>query len=348
MVHNLEKLDGIAIPGGTGEIRVFAAVRDERVRLPHFVRHYRRLGVDRMVFIDNGSSDGTTEWLLEQSDCHVFFTRDSYAASNYGVEWVNSLLASYGLGHWCLLVDADELFVYPDFETRRFHDYVAALDAEGAEGVFAFMLDMYPDGPLEAAVLSDEADLAAVAPAFDSDYLFQRKPERPGKAPSFPPIRVLGGPRQRFARPVAVEAKRGWIRAAASYRFERLLERLPKAVRTSLAPMLWNGPTTLQKIPLVKPGADFAFGAGAHTTTRLRLARQSAVLLHYKFLADFHARVAKAIAEGEHYRGGAQYMWYQSKMEQSGSSALTYAGTARLEGSATLAALGLFRDIEAI
>ena len=348
MAHILEKLDSRAIPEGAGEIRLFSAVRDERVRLPHFVRHYRAIGVDRMIFIDNGSSDGTTEWLLAQPDCHVFFTRDSYAASTYGVDWVNALIGRYGVGHWCFLVDADELFVYPDFETRPLQDYVRALDAEGAEGVFAFMLDMYPEGPLEAAVLDDDTDLVALAPAFDSEYLFQRTPARPGKAPPFPGLRVLGGPRQRFARPVAAEARRGWLHSAASYRFERVLARLPKGMRAKLAPLLWNGPTTLQKIPLVKPAADFRFNAGAHTTTPVRLARQSAVLLHYKFLADFHARVAKAIAEGEHYRGGAQYMWYRSKIEASGSSALTYPGTMLLKGSASLAGQGLFRDIGAI
>src|SRR5262245_53663554 len=35
-----------------------AVVRNEIQRLPGFLSHYRRLGIDRFMFIDNDSSDG--------------------------------------------------------------------------------------------------------------------------------------------------------------------------------------------------------------------------------------------------------------------------------------------------
>ena len=42
--------------------------RNERLRLPAFLNHYRSLGVDEFLVIDNDSSDGSTEYLAAQAD----------------------------------------------------------------------------------------------------------------------------------------------------------------------------------------------------------------------------------------------------------------------------------------
>ena len=53
------------------EIRLFAVIRDETLRLPYFLEYYRQLGVARFFFIDNLSKDGSGEYLLQQPGCHV-------------------------------------------------------------------------------------------------------------------------------------------------------------------------------------------------------------------------------------------------------------------------------------
>jgi hypothetical protein len=86
-------------------------VRDEMLRLPTTLDHYRKIGVGRFLVVDNGSADGTKEFLLDQPDCHVFVTHNSYSEAGYGIEWQHCLLDEYGTNHWCLVVDADEWFV---------------------------------------------------------------------------------------------------------------------------------------------------------------------------------------------------------------------------------------------
>jgi hypothetical protein len=323
-------------------------LRNERLRIPHFVKHYRSIGVDHLLFIDNGSTDGTPEWLLDQPDCYVFSTQDRYSEARQGTDWANALLRRFAVGHWCLLVDADELFVYPHYEHVKIQRYTSDLERSGHAGVLAFMLDMYPKGPLLEADLRDDDRIFDTATQFDSEYAFQVMPTRPGKAPRFPGYRVIGGPRQRWIRPVREEMERGWVHLWLNSRLERLLLKLPQRVRQRLIKIAWRSPQTLQKVPLVHATSTFRWGPGAHTSTPVSLAPQTAVLLHYKFLADFHTKVEKVIREGQHYLGGAQYLWYREMLDNSRSVGLSNDTSALYEGSATLANLGLFQSLERV
>jgi hypothetical protein len=50
--------------------------------------------------------------------------------------------------YWSLLIDADELFIYPGYEREDLSSFCCKLDQVKAEGVFAIMLDMYSDRPV--------------------------------------------------------------------------------------------------------------------------------------------------------------------------------------------------------
>jgi glycosyl transferase family 2 len=161
-VHTLIRIDTRNISDNQDEVRAFMTVRDEILRLSRTFEHYRKIGVARFFVIDNGSTDGSKEFLLAQPDCHVFVTRNSYAESVYGVEWQNALLNEYGVNHWCLIVDADEWFVYPGFESRPLSDFTAYLDRSGAQGVFAFLYKWQYGG--RSAVSSMAAALLSMTP----------------------------------------------------------------------------------------------------------------------------------------------------------------------------------------
>ena len=72
----------------------------------------------------------------------------SRASGWTGLNW---LLLRHGHGHWCLTLDADELLVYPHWETRPLPALTRWLESCGRDSFGALMLDMYPEGPLSPA-----------------------------------------------------------------------------------------------------------------------------------------------------------------------------------------------------
>ena len=159
------------------DLLAFACVRNEAVRLPYFLAHHRALGVNHFLIVDNASDDGTRDLIAAEPDCSVWSTAASYKASRFGLDWVNWLLMRYGHGHWCLTLDADEAFLYPDHDTRGLRALTDRLDAQG-RGVFgALMLDMFPKGRLDAQSYVTGDDPFANLRWFDADnYTVLMKP----------------------------------------------------------------------------------------------------------------------------------------------------------------------------
>jgi glycosyltransferase involved in cell wall biosynthesis len=174
-----------------GMIRLFATLRNEAGRLPHFLDHYRRLGVGHFLIVDNASTDGSTDWLARQPDVSVWTTAHGYKQSRFGMDWMNGLLLRHGSGHWCLTVDADELLIYPHWETRPLPALTDWLDDRGIPAMGAMMLDLYPRGPLDAAAHVPGQDPTQVLPWFDAgNYVMRRKADLGN-------LWIQGGPRAR-------------------------------------------------------------------------------------------------------------------------------------------------------
>src|SRR5436190_1282064 len=148
-------------------IRAFSVCRNERLRLPAFLNHYRSLGVDEFLVIDNDSSDGSTEYLAAQADVRVFRTSDPFRDAEQGTHWLNALLAEFGVGFWCVTVDIDELLVYPGSEQASLRALTTYLDRCGYQALHCMLLDLYPTGPLKSCSYSSGDDLLVAAPCFD-------------------------------------------------------------------------------------------------------------------------------------------------------------------------------------
>ena len=252
MHTNLHRLDSRPIPAAPGEIRAFLPVRNEALRLPDNLKHHRGLGVSRFFVADNGSTDGTVEFLLAQPDVHVFSAHESFAASGFGMAWMNQLLDEHGDGHWTLTVDADELLVYPGIENVPLTRVCAHLDHLGAQGMFCMLLDMYADAPLEDVGYRAGDSLLAACPLFDPG------PYRTVQVDDFPHIQIYGGVRERV------------------FHFSG-----------SPAPH----PPTISKVPLVKWKRGMQFTNCTHAVSPMQLAQMTGLLLHFKFLDDFYQRV---------------------------------------------------------
>ena len=161
-----------------GDILAAVTVRNEMMRLPHFLDHHRRLGVAHFLFVENGSDDGTREFLAEQPDVSLWSTPQSYKLSRFGMDWLTALQARYAHGHWCLTLDADEIFIYPHHDTRPLPALTEWLDREGRTSFGALMLDMYPKGRLSAHPYQAGDDPFATLCWFDGgNYMIRRKPD---------------------------------------------------------------------------------------------------------------------------------------------------------------------------
>ena len=82
-------------------ILAFTTLRNERVRLPYFLSYYRELGVEHFLMVDNGSTDDSREYLLEQGDVSLWHTEASYRKARFGADWLGWLQMRYGHGRWC-------------------------------------------------------------------------------------------------------------------------------------------------------------------------------------------------------------------------------------------------------
>jgi glycosyltransferase involved in cell wall biosynthesis len=165
--------------GPVAGIRLFSAMRNERDILPLFLDHYRKLGVARFVIVDNDSSDGSRELLLDQPDVELHHTAASYAAANAGSLWIDALLEEQAGGRWIAYADADELLVYDGCDRHPLPALAGRLDALGETKLLAPLLDVYSH------------------PATPQDLLFDALPEQwhnTGRSPH-----ITGGPRCRMA-----------------------------------------------------------------------------------------------------------------------------------------------------
>ncbi len=173
-------------------ILLFCTIRNEIERIDWFLRHYRGLGVDHFIFIDNASTDGTGELLRAQPDATLYTTAASYKAARFGQDWITALMDRHGHRHWCLVVDADELLIYPHWPARPLPALTAWLTREDLPVLPALLLELYPKGALGAAACPPGADPLAVLEWFDAgNYTIRHKP-------LLDTLLIQGGPRARM------------------------------------------------------------------------------------------------------------------------------------------------------
>ncbi|MFC3630582.1 glycosyltransferase family 2 protein [Paracoccus angustae] len=290
-----------------GDILAFAAVRNEMLRLPQFLDHYRRLGVGHFLMVDNASTDGTDGFLRDQPDVSLWRAAGGYRASRFGMDWLGALLFRHGHGHWCVTADADELLIYPDWDRRALPDLVSHLEAVGRPALGAMMLDLYPRGPLDRAEAGPEAPPTEQLPWFDA---------APYRCAVVPPKRnriLRGGVRERVFFPDA--PGRG-----------PTLNKLP-LVRWNRRYVYVNSTHSLLP-PRLNDEYD---GPGDP--------RLSGILLHSKFLPDSAARAAEELRRGQHFIDPGLYRPYHQAVAR--APVLWHDGSVRYRDWRQLLDLGL-------
>ena len=151
------------------DILLFSTIKNEDMRLGHFLDHHRKLGVGHFLIVDNNSSDKTADILRAAPDVSVWHTAHSYKKSRFGVDWLTWLQFRYAHGHWSLTLDADELLLPPFVESCGLAELTSWLDARGARSLGALMLDLYPKGPVGEQSFGENSDPLDILRWFDAD-----------------------------------------------------------------------------------------------------------------------------------------------------------------------------------
>lgn len=260
------------------DILVFSTLRNELVRLPYFLEYYRKLGINHFLIVDNDSDDGSREYLEEQPDVSLWTTTASYKRARFGVDWLNWLQRKYAAGHWTLVVDPDEFFVYPFCDTRPIRALTDWLDASSIKSFGAMLLDMYPKGGINDTPYRMGQNPFEIASWFDAGNYLIEKNKRFGN------LWIQGGPRTRVF-------------------FSDAPEKSPALNKVPL--VKWDKRYTYVSSThmLLPRGLNLVYDEWGGE-------KASGVLLHAKFLNTFAAKAQEELRRRQHFAGSMEYKAY--------------------------------------
>lgn len=290
-------------------LTAYCVVHNEIFFLPAFLNHYRRLGVEQFLFVDDLSTDGSREYLSAQPDCVVLQSDVRFGDRIQGQRavqvWRNEIPHRYFLGRWVICADADEFLEIP----AGFADlpqFLNALDARAITAVAAVMVDHYPadfDGLGEARPPGTAEELKQRYPWFDrGPYI--RWPEGRTR-----PIILHGGVRERLFQSYGIST-----RSFFKSRRKVIARRLRR---------MFGGDRNIQsihKVPLVKWRKDL-FYERSHTLNAPPAPGLLLALSHYKFTAVLNQKIEHAVSSGAYSDNSRLYHGYQqllNRMRQSG------------------------------
>ncbi|WP_347311789.1 glycosyltransferase family 2 protein [Defluviimonas sp. SAOS-178_SWC] len=268
---------------GADDILLVAVLRNERVRLPYFLRYYRDLGINHFLMVDNGSDDGSRDYLAAQRDVSLWTTAASYRGSRYGADWINWLLMRHGRGHWILAVDVDEFFIYPFCDTRPIRALTDWLDTYSVRAFPAMVVDMYPKGAIDAEPYREGKNPFETAGYFDSgNYAI-------AKNPTFGNLWIQGGPRARTM-------------------FADTPKDAPSLNKIPLVKWHWSYCFASSTHMLLPRGLNLTYDEWGGE-------RASGCLLHAKFLSTFKDKVAEELNRREHFADSREYIAYSETLK---------------------------------
>ncbi len=223
------------------------------------------------------------------------------------MDWVGWLQWQYGNGRWCLTVDADELLVYPDCETRDLKSLTGWLDEQGTMSFGAMMLDLYPDGPLDQVQYTPGDDPTKVLSWFDPDNYRHQIHRYYGN------LWIQGGVRERMF-------------------FGTDPARAPTLNKTPLVKWNWRYAYVSSTHQILPTRLHDVFDFAGQS-------KVSGALLHTKFLPMIAEKSQEEIERRQHFENAALYAEYHQRLTE--NATLWYDGSCHYVGPTQLVEIGL-------
>lgn len=265
-------------------VTVFSILKNEMYFLPHFLSHYRRMGVRRFLFVDDHSTDGSKEFLLRQPDCGVLQSNYEFKhivqGKRFGVKVKSIVPQRYLRDRWVLTVDLDEFLILPPSHSD-INKFASYLESSGLHHSRALMLDFFPErlSILESA--SPDTDPFVLCPYFD-DFTVVDWPDGDSA-----PRRLSLDDGVRF----------------------RMAKQLQQLQQLAVGNDIWAAgykAANLNKVPLVK----WTSGVEALSPHRMNFSvsdRNQLVLSHFKFFPGWEKKVDHAMSSGAYWNNSVEY-----------------------------------------
>jgi len=323
LVSRRSLMDSIKIKHGAlrdVRISIFSIVRNESYFLKAFFNHYRSLGVNQFIMLDDNSIDGTLDFLKSQPDCLTIGSDFSFGQRiNYreledsaprqrraGIVLKSLIGRKYLSGKFAIHADADEFLLLPN-AVRDLPALFDELEALNTNCVPASLIEFYPenlsrlDGSRQVNSLED---LLSCSPYYDH-------------------IPLLGSHRGSYPRKIHRSAtwrlcKKHKINFAPPY-----LSWLPPWI-TEMLPFRCAQSSVLTT-PVIK-WSENAYMKGSHKASVPPSHDLFLAMMHFKFTGDFSRKVKQATIEKAHRGGSSMYFAYSRlyvKLKKSGGSFLS-------------------------
>lgn len=196
-------------------------VRDELDVLPHVLDHFFEQGLSQIIIADNGSTDGTREYLLARAETeprlHVILDEEPAHIQSEKMTWLSHLAWRAG-ADWIIPFDADEFWFAP---SGSLADWIPSQSSTIFAAAFHHMV---PTSPIEGDMR-------------DAEFLLDAAPSEPGKVAFRAGPTVIVGPGNHYAVRTGATV-RGLAIAHAQYRSPAQIAR---KVRQGTASALLTG-----------------------------------------------------------------------------------------------------------
>lgn len=117
--------------------------------LPHCINHLRESGIEKIVVLDNESTDNSAQIALDHGVAMISFSSDGLFCEETMTRAIRNTIDSLpSKFDWVLKIDADE-FLYPSGSNETLHEFIERTNREGFNCAAAFSHQTYP--------MSDEA-----------------------------------------------------------------------------------------------------------------------------------------------------------------------------------------------
>lgn len=299
-------------------IWLFTLVKNEEYFIPHFLDHYRALGVSNFVIYDDKSTDSSRQILEQQNDCTIITSDFSFGqkliVGDYLVPFndilKNSIHELFYPDKWGIYVDCDEFLVLPENEVDL-HSLINNLEKNNQYHSFGPMVDFYPK-TLEARNYNSSFSPFEGCPYFDKGPVFSwdRKNSRAS---------TISGIRLRLKQMLMAE-------------FPEELSKINNGV-------VFNGSSV--KTPLIKHGMGI-LRKGAHYTNIEPSLKHQVALAHFKFYPSLDSKLKEALFRKQYYGGSVEYMFINLMLEKLEHRSLLNENTVFFEGPSSFSMSGIW------